>query len=36
MVEQIHSELSQLGGQLNRQLDDIDDLMPKNPGTGPD
>jgi len=36
MVEQIHSELSQLGSQLNHQLDDIDDLMPKKAGTGPD
>ena len=28
MVEQIHAELSQLGNQLNNQLDDLDDLMP--------
>ncbi len=28
MVDQIHSELSQLGSQLNHQLDDLDDLMP--------
>ena len=38
MVEQIHAELSQLGSQLNNQLDDLDDLMPSTgtttPGTG--
>jgi len=28
LVEQIHVELSQLGSQLNHQLDDLDDLMP--------
>jgi len=33
MVEQIHAELSQLGSQLNNQLDDLDDLMP---GAGAD
>lgn len=35
MVDQIHSELSQLGSQLNNQLDDLDDLMPtENFGSG--
>ena len=37
MVEQIHAELSQLGSQLNDQLDDLDDLMPSigdKTGTG--
>ena len=35
MVDQIHSELSQLGSQLNHQLDDLDDLMPtENIGAG--
>lgn len=29
MVEQIHAELAHLGGQLNNQLDDLDDLMPQ-------
>ena len=30
MVEQIHSELSQLGSQLNHEFDDLDDMMPNN------
>jgi hypothetical protein len=35
MVEKIHSELSQLGSQLNHQLDDLDDLIPSEmTGTG--
>lgn len=28
LVEQVHTELSQLGRQLNDQLDDLDELMP--------
>lgn len=34
-VEQIHAELSQLGSQLNNQLDDLDDLMPGATATKP-
>jgi len=36
MVEQIHTELSQLGSQLNNQLDDLDDLMPTAATAGGD
>jgi CRP-like cAMP-binding protein len=36
LVEQIHAELSQLGSQLNNQLDDLDDLMPGATTTTPD
>jgi hypothetical protein len=35
MVEKTHSELSQLGSQLNHQLDDLDNLIPSEmTGTG--